>query len=85
MSGMAKRLLRLAAFVLAGIALVFCVVSYQARRARAAVQAEDGKVVRQAVEQYTKDTGELPADLEDLVTKGYVKALPAEKGLLISN
>jgi hypothetical protein len=86
MSGMAKRLFARAIFVLAVIALVFCVVSYQARKARAAVEAEDRKVVQQAVEQYTKDNGEPPRDLEDLVKKGYLKALPGKpENLIISN
>jgi hypothetical protein len=38
------------------------------------------------VEQYTKDNGEPPRDLEDLVKKGYLKALPGKpENLLISN
>jgi hypothetical protein len=74
----AQLLASYAIFVLAVIVLVFCAVSYQARKARAVVEAEDRKVVQQAVEQYTNDNGEPPRDVEDLVKKGYLKELPGK-------
>ena len=45
-------------------------------RAREAVLREDLHTVRAAIDSYTKDRGQAPRSLNDLVSTGYLKAIP---------
>jgi general secretion pathway protein G len=48
------------------------------RHAREAVLLEDLHVMRGAIESYTMDKQKAPQSLEDLVTEGYLKAIPVD-------
>ena len=62
--------------VLAGLAMA----GYRTAvtRAREAVLKEDLFRMRDAIDQYYADRNEYPAALEDLVTRGYVRAIPVD-------
>jgi len=47
-------------------------------RAKAAVLAEDTKVVHNAIVAYSKDHGHRPKCLDELVTRGYLKSIPRD-------
>jgi len=47
-------------------------------RAREAVLKEDLYGLRQAIDQYTQDKNKAPQGLEDLVSAGYLKAIPKD-------
>jgi len=47
-------------------------------RAREAVLKEDLYSLRQAIDQYTQDKNKAPQGLEDLVSAGYLKAIPKD-------
>jgi len=47
-------------------------------RSKEAVLAQDLYVLRQAVDQYTLDKQEAPQSLEDLVSAGYLRAVPVD-------
>ena len=47
-------------------------------RAREAVLREDLYTMRQAIDQYTEDKAKAPQSLEDLVSAGYLHALPKD-------
>ena len=84
MADMAKRLAT-CAILFAAIFLAFYVYSSQVGKARTAAETAESKALQQAVEEYTKDNGKPPQDLEDLVERGYLKALPRTQPELISN
>src|SRR5215467_8973439 len=46
--------------------------------AREAVLKEDLYTMRQAIDQYTQDKNKAPQGLEDLVSAGYLKAIPED-------
>ena len=48
------------------------------RAAREAVLKEDLYSLRQAIDQYTQDKNKAPQGLEDLVSAGYLKAIPKD-------
>ena len=48
------------------------------RAAREAVLKEDLYSLRQAIDQYTQDKNKAPQSLEDLVSAGYLKAIPKD-------
>jgi len=48
------------------------------RAAREAVLKEDLYSLRQAIDQYTQDKNKAPQGLEDLVSAGYLKAIPRD-------
>jgi len=62
--------------ILAGIAIPAYVASIRA--AREAVLREDLHVMRDAIDSYTNDKDKAPQSLDDLVTAGYLKALPLD-------
>ena len=45
-------------------------------RAREAVLREDLYALRTAIDSYTRDRGQAPRSLNDLVSTGYLKAIP---------
>ena len=45
-------------------------------KAREAVLREDLHTVRAAINSYTKDTGQAPKSLDELVLTGYLKSIP---------
>ena len=47
-----------------------------ANKARETVLREDLHTVRAAINSYTKDRGQAPKSLDDLVLTGYLKAIP---------
>lgn len=47
-------------------------------RSKEAVLAQDLYVLRQAVDQYTLDKQEAPQSLDDLVSAGYLRAVPVD-------
>jgi type II secretory pathway pseudopilin PulG len=49
---------------------------HSVRRAREAVDAEDARVVRQAVDAYRRDKGTAPKSPTDLVAAGYLESDP---------
>jgi general secretion pathway protein G len=62
--------------ILAGIAIPAYVSSIRA--AREAVLKEDLHVMRDAIDSYTNDKDKAPQSLDDLVSAGYLKALPLD-------
>jgi general secretion pathway protein G len=62
--------------ILAGIAIPAYVSSIRA--AREAVLREDLHVLRDAIDSYTNDKDKAPQSLDDLVSGGYLKALPVD-------
>ena len=46
--------------------------------AREAVLKEDLHTMREAIDQYTQDKNKAPQGLEDLVSSGYLKAIPQD-------
>ena len=62
--------------ILAGIAIPAYVSSIRA--AREAVLREDLHVLRDAIDSYTNDKDKAPQSLDDLVSGGYLKALPSD-------
>jgi general secretion pathway protein G len=48
------------------------------RRANEAVLKEDLYTLRNAIDQYTQDKSKAPQDLNDLVSAGYLRALPKD-------
>jgi general secretion pathway protein G len=60
--------------ILAGIAIPAYVASIRA--AREAVLREDLHVMRDAIDSYTNDKDKAPQALDDLVSGGYLKAIP---------
>jgi general secretion pathway protein G len=62
--------------ILAAIAIPAYVSSIRA--AREAVLKEDLHVMRDAIDSYTNDKDKAPQSLDDLVTAGYLKALPLD-------
>lgn len=48
------------------------------RHAHEAVLKEDLYTLRNAIDQYTQDKNKAPQDLNDLVTAGYVRAIPKD-------
>jgi general secretion pathway protein G len=47
-------------------------------KAREAVLREDLWILRDLIDQHKADRGEYPEDLQDLVTRGYVRRIPAD-------
>jgi general secretion pathway protein G len=62
--------------ILAAIAIPAYVASIRA--AREAVLREDLHVMRDAIDSYTNDKDKAPQTLDDLVTGGYLKAIPVD-------
>jgi general secretion pathway protein G len=62
--------------ILAAIAVPMYVQSIKA--AREAVLKEDLHVLRDAIDAYTNDKNKAPQTLDDLVTGGYLKAVPKD-------
>ena len=62
--------------ILAAIAVPMYVASIKA--AREAVLKEDLHVLRDAIDAYTNDKNKAPQTLDDLVTGGYLKAVPKD-------
>jgi general secretion pathway protein G len=62
--------------ILAGIAIPAYVSSIRA--AREAVLREDLHVMRDAIDSFTNDKDKAPQSLDDLVSGGYLKALPVD-------
>jgi general secretion pathway protein G len=63
-----------------GILMAVAVPVYQIhiRRANEAVLKEDLYTLRNAIDQYTQDKSKAPQDLNDLVSAGYLRALPKD-------
>jgi general secretion pathway protein G len=63
-----------------GILMAVAVPIYQLhiRRANEAVLKEDLYTLRNAIDQYTQDKSKAPQDLNDLVTAGYLRAIPKD-------
>ena len=51
---------------------------HSVQRSREAVLREDLHLMRDAVDKYYADTGKYPPSLEDLVTKKYLRRIPAD-------
>jgi|GEM_PF-4780569 hypothetical protein len=47
-------------------------------RAREGVLKEDLYTLRNAIDQYTQDKAKAPQDLNDIITAGYLRALPKD-------
>ncbi len=62
--------------ILIGIAVP--IYNIHLRRAREAVLKEDLYSMRNAIDQYTQDKAKAPQDLSDLVSAGYLHALPKD-------
>ena len=63
-----------------GVLAVVAIPSYvgSVRQAREAVLKEDLHVLRAAIDSYTADKQKAPQSLDDLVTEGYLKAIPVD-------
>jgi general secretion pathway protein G len=63
-----------------GILLAVAIPVYQThlRHANEAVLKEDLYTLRNAIDQYTQDKAKAPQDLNDLVSAGYMRALPRD-------
>lgn len=63
-----------------GILVSVAIPIYQVhiRRAHEAVLKEDLYTMRNAIDQYTQDKSKAPQDLNDLVTAGYLRAIPSD-------
>jgi general secretion pathway protein G len=63
-----------------GILMSIAVPIYQThlRRANEAVLKEDLYTLRNAIDQYTQDKAKAPQDLNDVITAGYLRALPKD-------
>ena len=63
-----------------GILMSIAVPIYQThlRRANEAVLKEDLYTLRNAIDQYTQDKAKAPQDLNDIITAGYLRALPKD-------
>ena len=63
-----------------GILMAVAVPIYQLhlRRANEAVLKEDLYTFRNAIDQYTQDKSKAPQDLNDLVSAGYLRAIPKD-------
>lgn len=63
-----------------GILVSVAVPIYQIhiRRAHEAVLKEDLYTMRNAIDQFTQDKSKAPQDLNDLVTAGYLRAVPKD-------
>jgi general secretion pathway protein G len=63
-----------------GILMAVAVPIYQVhlRRANEAVLKEDLYTLRNAIDQYTQDKSKAPQDLGDLVSAGYLRAIPKD-------
>lgn len=63
-----------------GILMAVAVPIYQVhiRRANEAVLKEDLYTLRNAIDQYTQDKSKAPQDLNDLVSAGYLRAIPKD-------
>ena len=63
-----------------GILVVFALPAYQdaTLRAKEAILKEDLLRMRDALEQYLTDKGAYPEALDDLVTDGYLRAIPVD-------
>jgi general secretion pathway protein G len=55
------------------------------RQAERATRAEDALTVQRAIHDYTAHIGKAPKSLNDLVTAGYLKALPGSPDLIESD
>jgi len=66
--------------VIIGILAAFAIPSFvrNVQAAKEAVLREDLQVMRTAIGSYTVDKQKAPQSLEDLVTAGYLKALPKD-------
>jgi type II secretory pathway pseudopilin PulG len=51
---------------------------HSVRRAKKAVDVEDARVLRQAVDAYRRDKGKAPKSPTDLVEAGYLESEPTE-------
>lgn len=63
-----------------GILATIAIPSYVSsiRAAREAVLREDLHTMRRAIDAYTSDKDKAPQDLDDLVSAGYLKAIPVD-------
>jgi len=63
-----------------GVLTVVAIPSFTAaiRQAREAALKEDLHVMRSAIDSYTMDKQKAPQTLEDLVTAGYLRAIPED-------
>ena len=66
--------------VIIGVLATIAIPAYVAnvKHAREAVLREDLHTLRSAVDQYTYDKAKAPTSLDDLVTSGYMKAMPKD-------
>jgi len=82
-----RKTIRSAGFTLVELMIVMAIImilaavavpAYQAaiRQAREAVLREDLHVMRNAIDSYTADKQKAPQSLDDLVSEGYLKAIP---------
>lgn len=60
------------------IAISVPIYTQHLRHAREVVLKEDLYHMRNSIEQYTQDKNKAPQDLSDLVTGGYLKAIPKD-------
>jgi general secretion pathway protein G len=63
-----------------GVLAVVAIPSYVGalKQAREAVLREDLHVLRTAIDSYTEDKQKAPQSLDDLITDGYLKAIPVD-------
>lgn len=63
-----------------GILIGVAIPRYQIhlRRAHEAVLKEDLHTLRDAIDQYTQDKSKAPQSLDDLVSAGYIRAIPKD-------
>jgi general secretion pathway protein G len=63
-----------------GVLAVVAIPSYVGalKQAKEAVLKEDLHVLRTAIDSYTEDKQKAPQTLEDLITDGYLKAIPMD-------
>jgi general secretion pathway protein G len=63
-----------------GVLAVVAVPSYMGavRQAREAVLKEDLHIMRSAIDSFTADKQKAPQSLDDLVTEGYLRAIPVD-------
>ena len=84
-----RRTLRAAGFTLVELMVVLTVIALlisivvpdyvgRVRRAEEAVLKENLMLVRDALDKHYADVGKYPASLQDLVTRRYLRAIPAD-------
>jgi general secretion pathway protein G len=69
----------IACFLVMPILALCSYISYEdqlARKAKVQMRASEERVVQQAIREYTVHEGKPPQSLNDLVTAGYLRAIP---------